>query len=144
MRGIITDLQRRLANLIESRQAALTIAAEWPVALGHKPWVLEIWVNYLSNALEYGGRPPQIELGTTVQPDGFGRFWVRDQGPGITPEDQQRLFAPFTKLHQVRTKGHGLGLSIVQRIVTKLGGEVGVESEPGRGSLFWFTLPLVD
>ena len=69
------------------------------------------------------------------------RFWVRDNGPGLTPEAQVSLFTPFTRLHQVRTEGHGLGLSIVQRIVEKLGGEVGIESQVGEGSLFYFTLP---
>lgn len=69
------------------------------------------------------------------------RFWVRDYGCGLCPEEQDRLFAPFTRLHQVRAEGHGLGLSIVRRIVEKLDGKIGVDSEVGRGSLFWFTLP---
>jgi two-component system sensor histidine kinase/response regulator len=71
------------------------------------------------------------------------RFWVRDNGPGLTPEQQARLFAPFTRLDRVRAQGHGLGLSIVRRIVEKLGGSVGVESSgvPGQGSVFYFTLP---
>jgi signal transduction histidine kinase len=69
------------------------------------------------------------------------RFWVRDNGPGLTGEEQERLFTPFTRFDQVSTKGHGLGLSIVRRIVEKLGGQVGVESELGQGSLFTFTLP---
>ena len=66
---------------------------------------------------------------------------MRDNGPGLTPEEQARLFTPFTRLDQVRARGHGLGLSIVRRIVEKLGGQVGVESEVGRGSFFFFTLP---
>jgi len=69
------------------------------------------------------------------------QFWVQDNGPGLTAEQQSQLFTQFTRLHQVRVEGHGLGLSIVQRIVTKLGGEVGVESVVGQGSRFWFTLP---
>ncbi len=69
------------------------------------------------------------------------RFWVRDNGPSLTPEEQTKLFAPFMRLDQVRARGHGLGLSIVRRIVEKLGGQVGVESEAGRGSMFSFTLP---
>jgi signal transduction histidine kinase len=74
----------------------------------------------------------------------FLRFWVRDNGPGLTPEAQSKLFTPFTRLGQVRVQGHGLGLSIVQRIVEKLGGEVGVESAPGQGSTFYFTLPAAE
>ncbi|MBS1245781.1 MAG: two-component hybrid sensor and regulator, partial [Chloroflexi bacterium] len=79
--------------------------------------------------------------GAEAQPDGIVCFWVRDHGPGILPEDQARLFTPFTRLDQVQVKGHGLGLSIVRRIVEKLGGQVGVESQVGQGSTFSFTLP---
>ena len=66
---------------------------------------------------------------------------MRDNGPGLTPEAQAKLFAPFTRLEQIRAQGHGLGLSIVRRIIEKLGGEVGVISAPGEGSCFYFTLP---
>ena len=69
------------------------------------------------------------------------RFWVRDNGEGLTEEAQAKLFAPFTRLEQMRTQGHGLGLSIVHRIIEKLGGQVGVASERGQGSTFFFTLP---
>ncbi len=69
------------------------------------------------------------------------RFWVRDNGHGLTLDEQERLFTPFERLHQVRVEGHGLGLSIVRRIVEKLGGQVGVESVVGQGSVFYFTLP---
>jgi two-component system sensor histidine kinase/response regulator len=69
------------------------------------------------------------------------RFWVRDNGPGLTPDEQARLFTPFTRLDRIRAKGHGLGLSIVRRIVEKMGGQVDVESEAGKGSRFSFTLP---
>jgi signal transduction histidine kinase len=63
----------------------------------------------------------------------------------LTPEQQAQLFVPFTRLAQVRISGHGLGLSIVRRIVEKLGGEVGVESSavPGEGCLFFFDLPAL-
>ena len=104
-----------------------------------------MWVNYLSNALTYGGTPlatPRIELGAALQPDGMVCYWVHDHGPGITPETQSRLFAPFTHLNQVRPRGHGLGLSIVRRIVEKLGGQAGLTSQVGEGSTFYFTLPV--
>ncbi len=72
------------------------------------------------------------------------RFWVADTGPGLTAEAQGQLFVEFTRLEQARAEGHGLGLSIVRRIVSKLGGEVGVESTVGEGSRFWFTLPAAE
>jgi len=142
MASIVVETRNRLSHHIAEYEAKIIVPAAWPSAVGHRPWVEEIWVNYLSNAIKYGGIPPKVELGAMVQSDGMVRFWVRDNGPGISQNDQRRLFVPFTKLKQVNTKGHGLGLSIVQRITIKLGGTVGVESEPGMGSLFWFTLPM--
>ncbi|GMQ77751.1 MAG: hypothetical protein BMS9Abin02_0240 [Anaerolineae bacterium] len=143
MEAIVSETRKRLSNLIDESEAKIIFPVSWPITMGHKPWVQEVWVNYVSNAIKYGGRPPEIELGAVKQADGMVRFWVLDNGPGISLEDQRRLFVPFTKLYQVRAQGHGLGLSIVRRIVTKLGGEVGVNSVPGEGSKFWFTLPLV-
>jgi signal transduction histidine kinase len=69
------------------------------------------------------------------------RFWTRDNGPGLPPKEQARLFTPFNQIGRLPNRGHGLGLSIALQIVEKLGGQVGVESELGKGSLFFFTLP---
>jgi signal transduction histidine kinase len=145
MASIVAEAQQRLTSMIADSRAEIVMPSEWPAALGHDSWVEEVWVNYLSNAIKYGGKPPRVELGARMQPDGMVRFWARDNGPGIASEDQGRLFTPFTRLDQVTIKGHGLGLSIVRRIVEKLGGQVGVESEsiPGQGSIFYFTLPGV-
>jgi two-component system sensor histidine kinase/response regulator len=143
MASLVAGSQRRLANLIDEYQAEIIVPDDWPVALGYGPWIEEVWTNYLSNAIKYGGQPPRAEVGATAEENGGIRFWVRDNGAGLTPEEQARLFTPFTRLDQVRARGHGLGLSIVRRIVEKLGGQVGVESEgvPGQGSIFSFTLP---
>ncbi|NDJ77948.1 MAG: tetratricopeptide repeat protein [Chloroflexi bacterium] len=141
MAPLIRDVRRRLANLIDAYQADMKEPARWPLARGYAPWIEEVWSNYLSNALKYGGRPPVIELGADAQADGMVRFWVRDNGPGLSPEEQAQLFVPFTRLSQAQVEGHGLGLSIVQRIIEKLGGQVGIESTPGAGSIFSFTLP---
>jgi signal transduction histidine kinase len=143
MSDIVAEAWQRVAGLIEQYQAEIVIPSAWPIAQGYRPWIEEVWVNYLSNAVKYGGQPPSVELGATSQPDTTIRFWVRDNGPGLTLEDQARLFLPFTRLDQARATGYGLGLSIVRRIVEKLGGQVGVESEVGRGSVFFFTLPAM-
>lgn len=158
MTAIVRRVQERLEPLIQESQSEITVPPTWPMALGYGPWIEEVWVNYLSNAIKYGGCPdedipPRVELGfDDLASDGMSemenpftgasvRFWVRDNGPGIAPEQQGQLFTEFTRLHQVRAQGHGLGLSIVQRIVEKLGGQVGVESDLGEGSLFYFILP---
>ncbi len=148
MAGILAESMNRLADLIQRHHAEIqaTEVHLWPEAIGYAPWVEEVWINYVSNAIKYGGVPPRVELGAARQADGMVRFWVRDNGDGLTPEAQARLFTPFTRLDQIRAKGHGLGLSIVQRIVAKLGGQVGVESagQPGQGCTFFFTLPAAD
>jgi signal transduction histidine kinase len=142
MSNIITQVQQeRFTLLIESSQARITLPRTWPVALGYTPWIREVWANYLSNALKYGGNPPEIILGATVQENGMIRFWIKDHGAGLTAEAQAKLFTPFTRLHQNRIEGHGLGLSIVHQIIEKLGGQVGVESMIDQGSTFYFTLP---
>ena len=153
MAGIVAEAQDRLAHMIEEYQAEIVApdVSAWPAALGYAPWVEQVWVNYIRNAIKYGGHPPRVELGADPlsvpsasggeEKGGHVRFWVRDNGSGIPPEAQARLFTPFTRLDQVRAKGHGLGLSIVRRIVEKLGGQVGVESQVGQESVFSFTLP---
>jgi signal transduction histidine kinase len=141
MASIVAEAQRRLAGMVEEHQPDITMPSEWPAAMGYAPWIEEVWVNYLSNGIKYGGRPPQLTLGAKKLPDGMILFWIQDNGPGLTPEDQARLFTPFTQLKRIRSNGHGLGLSIVQRIVSKLNGSVGVVSQAGNGSVFTFTLP---
>jgi signal transduction histidine kinase len=143
MGAVVSEAQARLADLVDGNGAILRQPDAWPVALGRATWVEEVWANYISNAIKYGGRPPEVELGFSAPAEANSpvKFWVRDNGPGLRPEEQARLYAPFERLHQVRAEGHGLGLSIVRRIVEKLGGQVGVESAPGEGSLFYFTLP---
>jgi signal transduction histidine kinase len=142
MGRIIERVLARLAYTIDASQAMISVAPTWPVAMGYERWVEEVWVNYLTNAIKYGGQPPRIEIGAT--PGGRRhRFWVRDNGRGLSADDRAQLFTPFTRLEQGRVEGHGLGLSIVHRIVEKLGGTVAVESRgvPGQGSEFSFTLP---
>ncbi len=171
MEPILARVLDRLEGTITRAQAELVLppAQTWPLAWGYGPWVEEMWANYISNACHYAGPAPRIEIGfcplaavphpgpdhsladcqdpeLRTVPDREGsmiKFWVRDHGPGIAPRDQARLFTPFTQLSHGLHDGHGLGLSIVQRIASRLGGQVGVESEglPGKGSLFYFTLP---
>jgi len=141
MEPVITAALDRLRDTIQQRRAEMTIQDNWPLAYGYAPWLEEVWVNYISNALKYGGDPPQITLGAHRDREGMVRFWVKDNGPGLTEEQQCRLFVPFSRIANVRAQGYGLGLSITRRIVERLGGRVGVESQPGAGATFYFTLP---
>jgi two-component system, sensor histidine kinase and response regulator len=132
---IVKKVKDRMELTLQEYGVMLQEPSEWSFVKGYPAWVEEIWVNYISNALKYGGTPAQVELGQRVE-DTQVRFWVRDNGAGLSPEQQARLFVPFTRLHTERAEGHGLGLCIVQRIVEKLNGTVGVESTPGTGSTF--------
>lgn len=143
MNDIVYRVQERLTTMLKQYQGEIITPKEWPTVIGYAAWVEEIWVNYLTNGLKYGGEPPRLEIGATKSGEMI-RFWVRDNGPGLSPEAITKLFTPFTRLHKTKVEeGHGLGLSIVQRIVEKLGGEAGVESELGIGSVFYFTLRQV-
>jgi signal transduction histidine kinase len=141
MDEVVNRAFARLSHMFDKYHPEVIFPDEWPQAQGYAPWIEEVWVNYLSNGLKYGGQPPRLELGATVQDEGVVRFWVWDNGPGIDQDAQVMLFTEFYRLDKVRAQGHGLGLSIVQRIMDKLDGQCGVESEPGQGSLFYFTLP---
>lgn len=139
---VVENARQRLEMMIADYHAEIIVPAEMPTAMGYASWLEEVWVNYLSNGIKYGGKPPRLEVGAMPQGDGTIRFWVRDNGDGISAEDRATLFTEFTRLTEVHVKGNGLGLSIVKRIVERLGGQVGVESEgaTGRGSEFYFTL----
>ena len=145
MNQVMRLTQQRLGAMLDEYRAEVIQPDRWPRVLGYAPWIEEVWVNYLSNGLKYGGSPPCLEVGaTTLATSGDIRFWVKDNGPGIDLQDQPLLFTEFSRLHKKRAEGHGLGLSIVQRIIEKLGGRVGVESTPGQGSTFYFTLKGVE
>jgi signal transduction histidine kinase len=143
----------RLAYNIETNHVVIRKPVTWPSLYGHAPWVTEVLVNYISNAIKYGGNeqngaPPEIELGfdlpgtyASSQSD-HARIWVKDNGNGIPEEKTERLFKEFSRLHSSKYEGHGLGLSIVKSVIDKLGGTVGVEPNEGRGSRFYFTLPV--
>ncbi len=145
MADVVAESLDRVSVIVMEKGARVVMPPAWPAVLGHGLWIVEVWVNYLTNALKYGGSPPVIELGydwnsSGVGQESFVRFWVRDGGSGLTESEIRMLFVPFTRLHDSEAPGHGLGLSIVRRIVEQLGGQVGVESAPGDGSTFWFTL----
>lgn len=136
-------LRRGLADvapLLNAAGAAVEVAGPLPPARGYAPWIVAVLTNYLSNAIKYGGSPPQVAVGAE-DAGGFVRYWVRDNGAGMTPPQQAAIFREFARLGDAGVAGHGLGLSIVRRIVDRLGGQVGVRSRPGGGSTFWFTLP---
>jgi len=106
----------------------------------------QVLANLVDNAIKYGRANGTVTVGGIKLDDGRLQIFVRDDGPGIPPEALDRVFERFYRVDKARSRdqgGTGLGLSIVKHIVQAHGGEVRVESEPGKGATFFFTLPGV-
>lgn len=105
----------------------------------------QVLYNLISNAVKYNHPGGTVKLKLDIQ-DPAVRISVEDSGPGIAAEHHHRLFQAFDRLNadNGEANGSGIGLPIAKELVLKMNGEIGVESEPGKGSCFWFTLPLAD
>ncbi|MYF24801.1 MAG: PAS domain-containing protein [Nitrospira sp. SB0678_bin_10] len=112
-----------------------------PIVRASPTHLTQIFQNLIGNALKFqGDAPPKIHVGAKALPDGW-EFSVRDNGVGMPGDQLDRIFAIFQRLHgQSEYPGTGIGLAICKRIVGKYGGQIWVESEPGQGSTFYFTL----
>lgn len=149
MEEIFKKAQCRLQALPQYQHAHILAPAIWPTVEGQTSWVTEIWVSLLCNALKYGqpAQPPFcIEVGAERQEaNNMVRFWVRDFGPGISPEQQAEIFQPPAQQEPVH--GEGLKLHLVRLLCEKMGGDIGVlspvptQAGASTGSLFYFTLP---
>ena len=142
MTFVIYSAMQRVQPQIEESAAVIEVQDQLPAVMGHESWLEEVWANYLTNAIKYGGQPPHVYIGATPEGGGFIRYWIRDNGKGLTEEQQARLFNKFERLGHHKIDGYGLGLALVKTIIEKLGGQVGVMSTgvPGEGSVFSFTL----
>ncbi|MFC6716853.1 ATP-binding protein [Natrialbaceae archaeon GCM10025810] len=135
---VLDDLQFR----IEETDAEIT-RESLPTVEGDGGQLRQVFQNLLSNAIEYAGEgAPRVHVSAERRPSAW-RISVRDDGIGIDPADADRIFGIFQRLHSVdEHPGSGIGLSLCKRIVERHGGEIWVDSEPGAGSTFTFTLPL--
>lgn len=143
---VVEAAKNRYETQREARGVQIEIQADLPNVMGHAQWVEEVFANLISNAIKYiGPNNPQPKISVRGKRDGDTvRFAVEDNGLGIAPDEQTRLFEMFTRFHSDTADGIGLGLSIVHRIISKLNGKLGIESEVGKGSTFWFTLPTTN
>ena len=144
MEMITRDALTRLQDMIDEKKAVISLSNAWYNVLGNKSWLEEVLINYISNAIKYGGNPPQIRITTELVGKRKVKYSVSDNGNGLSDKEMAMLFKKFARLDAIRAEGNGLGLSIVKRIIEKLGGEIGVHSKniSGEGSTFYFILPL--
>lgn len=133
-----------LANLrllIEDCGAVVT-CGELPDVRGNEVQLVQLWQNLVSNAIKYRrpGVPPRVQVNARVE-DTKWIFSVEDNGIGIEPKHRERVFGLFKRLHGNEIPGVGIGLAICSSIVEKHGGRIWVESQPGVGSSFYFSIP---
>jgi signal transduction histidine kinase len=127
----------------EGERVRVDVPSDLPVLHTDRELLVRVLSNLLDNALKYSPDESTCEIGASGD-DVAVVFWVQDRGIGIAPEDVPRIFERFYQVDSSSTRtfrGAGLGLSLVQELVQRLGGSITVQSEPGRGSRFTVTLP---
>lgn len=142
--GVLDEVVDLLGDSIRE-SGAVVIGDDLPEVLGDRPQMVQLLQNLIGNAIKYRrDEPPRVEVFVTET----DREWivtVRDNGMGIPPEHSQRIFDVFQRLHtQQAIPGTGIGLAICRRVVQRHGGRLWVESVPGAGSTFRFSIPRED
>jgi PAS domain S-box-containing protein len=140
---VLSHVLDNLQTSIQEKHARIERKGRLPTVMGHRVVLEAAFSNLLSNGLKFvpPGNTPEVTIWPEEQ-EREVRIWFADNGIGIDPQHQKRIFEVFQRLHSQKVyPGTGIGLAIVQTAVQRIGGQVGVESEPGKGSRFWVSLP---
>jgi two-component system CheB/CheR fusion protein len=131
----------QMEQIIREKKAQVEALPPFHHVRGHEATLSQVLANLLGNALKFvpPGAHPNVRF-RTEQADGVVRLWVEDNGIGIAPEHQDRIFRIFERLRPAEYEGTGIGLAIVKKGVERMGGRIGLESAPGRGTRFWIEL----
>ncbi|MGG6240392.1 PAS domain S-box protein [Nodosilinea sp. AN01ver1] len=147
LEDVVAETLKQLEAQIEEKQAQINVAASLPRVMAHRSTLIQVVTNLVGNAIKFikPTTPPQIDIFAeeTYQDNGrWIRLWIVDNGIGIAPEHQERIFRVFERLHGAENyPGTGIGLAIVRKGLERMGGQAGVESQLGHGSRFWIALP---
>lgn len=138
----LVDVQHDLEDLIQRKKAEIRTLSPLPVVHCDRVLIEEVFRNLLSNAIKFNtSDPPHVEI-TARKEGSFHLFSVKDNGIGIDPRYKEKIFGLFERLHkQEEIEGTGIGLANCKKVIERLGGRIWVESCPGEGSTFLFTLP---
>ncbi len=141
--AVVSDSMEDLSLLIKETGASVVVSGVLPVVEGHRVALTQLFFNLLSNAIKYRkpDTPPHITISAERGEDEW-TFNVSDNGTGIDPRDYVKIFIIFQRLEPAKSSGTGLGLALCQKIVERHGGRIWVQSQPGSGSSFYFTLPI--
>jgi chemotaxis family two-component system sensor kinase Cph1 len=134
----------RVSGRVAERGVQVEIAPDLPEVYGDGPRLRDVLQNLVDNAVKFMGtqRDAHVQIGARRDGEEMA-IYVRDNGIGIDPKYKDYVFGLFSKLHQ-DTRGTGVGLAIAKMIVEVHGGRMWVESQPGKGSTFYFTIPAPD
>lgn len=140
--AVVEQVIKDLSLTIQEKKAKITHDA-LPEVMADKPQLTRVFQNLIGNALKFSGdQPPRVYVGARLA-EGEWQFWVQDQGIGIDPKHYEEIFLMFQRLHsREEYPGTGIGLAICKKIVERHRGRIWVESAPGKGSTFYFTLPV--
>ncbi|HXE14502.1 MAG TPA: ATP-binding protein [Bryobacteraceae bacterium] len=137
---VIEDVKQNLKITIEENSAEI-ISRTLPKMEGERAHFVQLFQNLIGNAIKYRGEEPPRVLVVADEIDDSWRFSVTDNGMGIAPEYHAQIFGVFKRLHGQAIPGTGMGLAICQRVVERYQGRIWVESQPGEGAKFYFTIP---
>ena len=139
--ALVHELSELLTGVAGASPQVVVIEGELPDLQADPSLVRQVFANLLANAIKFSGSAahPRVEVGAAPSPEGTV-FHVRDNGVGFTEAQVRELFVPFRRLHADQFEGHGIGLTIVRRIVERHGGRLWAEGRPGEGATFYFTL----
>ncbi|MBW4614374.1 MAG: response regulator [Desmonostoc vinosum HA7617-LM4] len=141
---LIAEILRQLELEFRQQQASVQVAEPLAEVMGNRTVLIQVITNLLTNAIKFvaPGVPPQVQVWTEKKNE-LIRLWVVDNGIGIEAKYQKNIFNVFERLHGSEVyPGTGIGLAIVRKGVERMGGQVGVESQPRQGSQFWIDLPI--
>lgn len=151
--AVLTDVLTQLEMTIVEQQAEIRLAEPFPHVIGHHATLVQMVTNLMTNAMKFvaPGVQPYVQVWAEIIPASTAqkaeegrcvRLWVEDNGIGIAPEEHERVFQIFERLHGIEAyPGTGTGLAIVRKGAVRMGGWAGIESSPGQGSKFWIELP---
>jgi len=134
-----------LSVLIEETNAVVEIPKPLPAIVGDSSQITQLMQNLIANGIKYQkrGSKPVITITSKPAADGMVRIEITDNGIGIKPEYHSAVFGMFKRLHNKEYEGTGIGLATCKKIVERHNGQIGLESQPGHGSTFWFTIAEV-
>jgi|GEM_PF-2483332 len=140
----IKEALEQLEADITSSGASIVLEKKFPMVLGHHATLVQVFSNLIANSIKFvaPGTVPKVHIGVDTGPE-KAIFWVSDNGIGIAPEHHSRIFKVFERLHTLeKYPGTGIGLAIVRKAMERMGGSVGLISEPGAGTRFWIELAI--